>query len=858
MPWFWGRKTEEDDDDDESSSAYEDEEYTDEEEEDEADNIDNNVVVANEAAVVAERATVLEATTQTSSATSDPPAPTRTQPPPKPDEDGGESSSSSSSSLSHASQSVEYLVADAADAGKRTEGEHRNGSSNHGGGGKRKTAATSESGSSRSSSSSSSSTEDEQLLKGVIPNAVDVLGGGPSSSGAHQSRFRADSALSYGSAGEDVDDDEGDDHSSQSSAAKAPPPRIAASASGDDDDDDNTAKDNIENGHGTDPAEDVTSAAEKRSLLVLAAEHDRVDILQAILGEEERLQSGDGGEGAAVAATDRAARRDDLLHGGVPPLHIAASHGSINATNFLLRKGADPSVRPTSAALAGAESVDVPNRNRFESVSAWELVFGYGDENDSWHGANPTPPPRPPRRRNFRPVDLPPSKREGIRHAFTAEALRCIGSDEVDRLRQLLESGVPPTIDLGGRDLHAWCVEMGAARCAALLRPNQQPEDAPDGQVHPPSATPGSLEKRESRVLDRGGEPDTPTQLWNRLDELESLGRALSVSLDGLAEEVSVCNGLLLMGGGASALASHVRGLKATKESKLQELERMQDAWENSEDELAYWAREGGPDAHRIATDAVVELPDPATAIRRQTSLTATATSSNPAEAEAQRKQLLAQVAASEQKIRKLRASIADLSEVCARDLAEVERRGLSGGITLVRGLREELREIEFQLSEAKNGDATCRTKIRMIQTKLQAARAPGDPVANGCKDAAAPKGAAKSGKLNESSPLWSDEVPVTVDPLAPPIEPPFVAATQVTAVGASASSSESGVDPGTAESQRIAAGQSTAIAVRHGGDQGFFPLSLWQILLRIIGFGDDAPSSSRRSATGHSQVLLI
>ena len=40
--------------------------------------------------------------------------------------------------------------------------------------------------------------------------------------------------------------------------------------------------------------------------------------------------------------------------------------------------------------------------------------------------------------RVIKPVDMAPSKREGIRHAFTAEALRSIGSDEVERLKQLL------------------------------------------------------------------------------------------------------------------------------------------------------------------------------------------------------------------------------------------------------------------------------------------------------------------------------------------------------------------------------------------------------------------------------------
>jgi hypothetical protein len=70
--------------------------------------------------------------------------------------------------------------------------------------------------------------------------------------------------------------------------------------------------------------------------------------------------------------------------------------------------------------------------------------------------------------------------------------------------------------------------------------------------------------------------------------------------------------------------------------------------------------------------------------------------------------------------VRKLRASIADLSEESARDLVEVERRGLSGGINLVRGLREELRDVEFQLSEANSMNAACQAKIQMIQSRMQ------------------------------------------------------------------------------------------------------------------------------------------
>ena len=78
------------------------------------------------------------------------------------------------------------------------------------------------------------------------------------------------------------------------------------------------------------------------------------------------------------------------------------------------------------------------------------------------------------------------------------------------------------------------------------------------------------------------------------MDELENLAKALSSFLDNLAEEVSVCSGLLLVGSGGAALASHVRSLKTQKQNLFDDLERLGEAWENSEDELAYWMKECG------------------------------------------------------------------------------------------------------------------------------------------------------------------------------------------------------------------------------------------------------------------------
>ena len=50
--------------------------------------------------------------------------------------------------------------------------------------------------------------------------------------------------------------------------------------------------------------------------------------------------------------------------------------------------------------------------------------------------------------------------------------MQCIGGDiKVDQLQQLLDSGMPPTIDIGGKDLYGWAVEMGVMQSKELLWP---------------------------------------------------------------------------------------------------------------------------------------------------------------------------------------------------------------------------------------------------------------------------------------------------------------------------------------------------------------------------------------------------
>lgn len=427
---------------------------------------------------------------------------------------------------------------------------------------------------------------------------------------------------------------------------------------------DDQEEDEEEDGDGDEDAdeeeeeeEQVSSFSEKQSLLILAAEHDRVDILKAILADDDP-------------------DRQRLLHDGIPPLHIAISFGSQGATQSLLRMGADPSIRPDTEEVAKQqakqpeeERVPIPKMHRFHDVSAWELGFGNGQEppkKSSWLFSGNNDTSEDQEIRVVTPVTMAPSKREGIRHAFTAESLRCIGGDEVDRLKQLLNSGMPPSIDIGGKDLYGWAVEMGALKCEELLRPVEASkfgettettagDDAATATADSLSAPPkeggaAAVGPAPSRVLDRRqpGEISSVFQLKNRLDELESLAGALSTCLDNLAEEVSVCHGLLLMGGGASALASHVKSLRELRQQKEIELERLSQEWEQAEFDLEEWVYRSGEIGQEIAKIA------PTNQLLRNDSnplFPKNTADMSAEEEEALRRQLTAQIGASENKV---------------------------------------------------------------------------------------------------------------------------------------------------------------------------------------------------------------
>jgi hypothetical protein len=229
------------------------------------------------------------------------------------------------------------------------------------------------------------------------------------------------------------------------------------------------------------------------------------------------------------------------------------------------------------------------------------------------------------------------------------------------------------------------------------------------------------------------------------------------------------------------------------------------------------------------------------------------------------------------QKIRKLRASITDLSEESTRDLEEVEKRGLSGGIKLVRTLREELREIEFALNETKSAEALCRAKIKVLQSKLGAKKQQPDAALEGdakvvgnivasdsvqspTSELVTPVGSSKGAATTSKPPNGHSQQQST----------PFVIETESKWGEASGESNSSNVialqyvcllENVGIESSRIVRLSLifllTFSSLRKPSSHGYFTVDLWEILLRIIGLRSSSrsPAGSQNSV---SNVMIV
>jgi len=213
---------------------------------------------------------------------------------------------------------------------------------------------------------------------------------------------------------------------------------------------------------------------ETRSLLNLAAENDRVDVIKDLLNDQPHNVVKDMLAGVSIESTSV---KDAKF--SPPLLHIAVKCGAVNAATCLLRMGADPSIRPIVPAPFMSSSY-TPRRSakrsesgmvveedqdyrKFHKMTAYELAFGTNNNAStteappSWFGFST---PKNTATRNL----------EGLRHAFSAEVLRALGSDEADRLQQLFDSGLEVDAKIGDKPLAKWADELESVNCIHVIK----------------------------------------------------------------------------------------------------------------------------------------------------------------------------------------------------------------------------------------------------------------------------------------------------------------------------------------------------------------------------------------------------
>ena len=342
-------------------------------------------------------------------------------------------------------------------------------------------------------------------------------------------------------------------------------------------------------------------------LLSLAAEHDRVDILQDLL-QRAKTNENDYDVHNRILNFPSPSQNKPF----VPPLHIAISSGSVHASTCLLRLGADPSIRPQiipkSHRVLKNKShpshdekkhkeidhdeekkishEDMENDEEFSSLRKYHNLSAY----ELMHHSN-----------------LSKVKKQGIEHAFFAEALRAIGSEDVKRLECLLKSGMKAgneddmsNEDRGVREktLLDWAIDM-AEDCpnnkSIILLKNWGKLGYHDANREDNEHEPGDIIKNDVDIVNNINEDNIKVEsaksveinnLRRKIEESDSLAASLQPILEDIMQETSICQTLLLGpspgSNGVSPLVTHVKTMKALRAQKEVELEQYQDLWDRA------------------------------------------------------------------------------------------------------------------------------------------------------------------------------------------------------------------------------------------------------------------------------------
>ena len=536
---------------------------------------------------------------------------------------------------------------------------------------------------------------------------------------------------------------------------------------------------------------------EQHKLLTLAAKHDRVDVIKSLLNDSasnmyyEILLMGTISNGRLCIP---------------PPLHVAVKHGSVNAASCLLRMGADPSLRPpSSSALGGTMSTNattchnnnndargsmdkdamtMEDYNTYVGLSAWEVAFGdtvtytdddYDDANNEkeselntttttmgWFGrrsysvtantnndkATSTTSSlkigKSSKKKTEPSLNISPTKLVGIRNAFMSEAMRAIGADEVNRLMQLLNSGIHPMIEvMAGKTLLDWAIDMDAMNCRELLSSFRVEEDVEDNEDDEDSEAAAIPENTPLNKYERN-------ELSTKFDHLYDLSMSdirmliaenhilipqLTNCRDDMAMETSICHSILHgsdEGGGvltSDSMIDVVRGLKDQRTRAEESCIAWQAAWEEREDELNFFWEEVLDDELReelcVIFDQVDEDEVAFSLDGGGMSTSSIVNGQQVAEEDDnvatidEQHILIEQFIELDNRVNELRSSITSLAEESSTCLAEINRQGMNGALLMTKSLRDEVKEWEKKLRMARVGESLCRRKIDIIQQSI-------------------------------------------------------------------------------------------------------------------------------------------
>ena len=295
-----------------------------------------------------------------------------------------------------------------------------------------------------------------------------------------------------------------------------------------------------------------------------------------------------------------------------------------------------------------------------------------------------------------------------------------------------------------GKTLLGWAVDMDARGCRELLSSLKRSsggdgggetatEDGPlqiDGHTSDEVEESASAATRQSSPLVQDGRLSGLSLGDVRMlvsENLNFVQHLTACSVD-LAAETSICHSILSGDGTLSSrsLLELVRALKDQRARAEDSCAAWEAAWEEREDELDFFWEEVLDDGLREELGVILDRVQEEEVIHLfQGDIMSSGIIDSPQQSKGdnaiidERRVVIENFIEVESRVNALRASIASLAEESAKCIAEIERHGMTGVLSLTRSLKDEVKEWERKLHLARAGEGVCRRKIDIIKQRI-------------------------------------------------------------------------------------------------------------------------------------------